>query len=505
MTLKLLTIGDSISQGFMSGAAAQTHLAYSTLAARALGLKPTHKPTGAADEYVIPVWPCNGLPLNLEAVFRRINRRVGDRIDFFDWPGVLVTAGSEIDRVEDCYEKGEGSPGRPFGAAPYFHNLAVQGFDVADAWQVTPKLCLEQIKLKESKPKPADDFLQPPSASFYRTAYNVLNPQRDPAKDDWSALTWLEHLAETQGVENLFLWLGANNALGTVISLTVRATNGPRSSFHPGMSRPERDENFNLWSPEHFRIDYEALIDRALAALAKNAHDDWKVFVGTVPAVSVAPLAKGVGDVFEMDDPFGVIQPKALYYQYYTYVIFDDEYARKGGKKLVLRDLYEIDRYIAAYNRIIRETLAKANQALGKERFFVVDICEHLLRAAWKRNKGSPTYDWPPEIRQRFPMIDTRFYYATAEGHMEAGGIFSLDGIHPTAIGQGIIAHEFLKVLRQARPGEAIGPLDWEAIYKSDALYQEPLRLMPSIRASDGAAKIFLAAASAMDRIRPVG
>lgn len=37
--MKLFTLGDSISQGFMSGAAAQTDLAYSTLIARCMGLE----------------------------------------------------------------------------------------------------------------------------------------------------------------------------------------------------------------------------------------------------------------------------------------------------------------------------------------------------------------------------------------------------------------------------------------------------------------------------------
>jgi len=38
--MKLFTIGDSISQGFMSMAAARTELSYSTLMARVLGLTP---------------------------------------------------------------------------------------------------------------------------------------------------------------------------------------------------------------------------------------------------------------------------------------------------------------------------------------------------------------------------------------------------------------------------------------------------------------------------------
>lgn len=505
MSLKLVTIGDSISQGFMSGAAARTDLCYSTLLARAMGLNPTSTDTGSASDYLIPAWPCDGLPVNLEAMLRRVARKAGGRIDFFDWPLAFQTVASAVDQVEDCYERGEAAPSRPFGTTDGFHNLAVQGYDVADAWQVTPTLCLDQIKLKESHPPRADDILQPPSASFYRTAYNVLNPQRDPGKNDWSSLDWLKHMAETQGIENLILWLGANNALGTVISLTVRATNGPGSTYRSDMTRPERDENFNLWSPDHFATDYVDLLERVEAALAGNVFADWKVFVGTVPAVSIAPLAKGVGESYDLDDPFGVIKGKAAYSKYYTYALFDEDYAQKGGKKLGVRDIYSIDSYIAGYNKTIKRETTARNTAMGQSRYHIVDICEVLLKAAWKRNNGAPTYDWPKGVTNHFPMVDTRFYHATEEGTLEQGGLFSMDGIHPTAIGQGLIAHEFREVINAARPKAKLAPLDWDAIFASDTLYQSPIRIMPSIRASDDGAKLILSVMASLDRVRKIG
>lgn len=505
MSIKLVTIGDSISQGFMSGAAARTDLCYSTLVARAMGLNPTETPTGAADDYVIPAWPAGGLPMNIEAVLRRVQRKVGKRIDVFDWPAALATVAREMDKLEDHYERGPCRTDLPSGPVRGYHNLAVQGFDVADAWLVTPDLCLDQIERKERHPPRKDDILQGPSASFYRTAYNVLNPQRDAALNNWSTLDWLKHLAESEGVENLVLWLGANNALGTVISLSVQATNGPGSTYRRDMTRPERDERFNLWSPQDFEDDYVELMDRVEAALAGNVAPDCRVFVGTVPAVSIAPLAKGVGDSFDLDDPFGVVMPKAKYSRYYTYALFDENYAHDGGKKLDMRDIYSIDSYIAEYNKVIRREVAARNTTAGTQRFHIVDICEVLLRAAWKRNNGAPTYKWPEGVLARFPMIDTRFYHANHEGRMEQGGLFSMDGIHPTAIGQGLIAHEFLKVIRAARPSLKLGTLDWNAIYASDALYQDPIRILPSIRGAADGAKMLLSLMTAMDRVRKVG
>jgi hypothetical protein len=102
-------------------------------------------------------------------------------------------------------------------------------------------------------------------------------------------------------------------------------------------------------------------------------------------------------------------------------------------------------------------------------------------------------------------MIDTRYYHANTEGLMEQGGLFSLDGIHPTAIGQGLIAHEFLKVFRVARPDQRFKEVDWKAIYESDALYQDPIRIMPSLRNSAEGAKMILSLMTALNRVRTVG
>ena len=68
--MKLFTIGDGVSQGFMSAAAARTDLTYSTLIVCSMDLKLT-------DEYRYPNWELDGLPLNLERAFREPNLSAG--------------------------------------------------------------------------------------------------------------------------------------------------------------------------------------------------------------------------------------------------------------------------------------------------------------------------------------------------------------------------------------------------------------------------------------------
>ena len=81
---------------------------------------------------------------------------------------------------------------------------------------VTPSLCVKRIAADVSGAE--DGFFDLPNKRFERTAHAVLNPARNPAYNDFSQLRWLEeHHVNGDGVENLVLWLGSNNALGTIV------------------------------------------------------------------------------------------------------------------------------------------------------------------------------------------------------------------------------------------------------------------------------------------------
>lgn len=99
--LKLFTIGDSVSQGFMSLAAARTDLAYSTLIARSLNLE-------VGREYLIPRWEAGGLPVNLEDACRRIEP-YGPNIWGPEWLRVIRAIDDVVDAAEDHYESGPGA------------------------------------------------------------------------------------------------------------------------------------------------------------------------------------------------------------------------------------------------------------------------------------------------------------------------------------------------------------------------------------------------------------
>ena len=127
--MKLFTIGDSISQGFMSLAGARTDLAYSSLIAKAMGLKV------GSSKYPIAAWGEGGMPLNLELLARRLERVAGANINLLEWPQVLFLINDQIDRIEDYYERGPGRAAAPYhGGEDEFANISVWGQTVADAW-----------------------------------------------------------------------------------------------------------------------------------------------------------------------------------------------------------------------------------------------------------------------------------------------------------------------------------------------------------------------------------
>lgn len=281
------------------------------------------------------------------------------------------------------------------------------------------------------------------------------------------------------------LWLGANNALGTIVWMDVRST-AEADELPLAMDLDQRN-SFNLWTTEHFEAEYEELMEKVQDILSRGKCD-CKVFAGTVPAVTIAPLARGVGNSREEDDPFKVLK-RTTYFDRYTYFLFGHDYARRSGNSLTFEQAYEIDSTIAEYNKIIKRIVAAYNRKGmdtegPKVEYFIVDICDQLLRLAFKRNHGKSTYELPQEIidlnKRLGSTVDTVYYTGDRTGRMSAGGVFSLDGVHPTALGHGLIASEFLKVFEKAKVPMVRG-LDWNGNAASDSLYTSPISLMPEL------------------------
>jgi hypothetical protein len=103
---------------------------------------------------------------------------------------------------------------------------------------------------------------------------------------------------------------------------------------------------------------------------------------------------------------------------------------------------------------------------------------------AYKRNAGDPPYKFPPYFEFIYPKPNTKYYYADENRHLIQGGFFTLDGVHPSPIAQGLLAYEFLKVMKSAGL-VADADLPWTSIFGNDLLYTRPISIMQEIYKKD--------------------
>jgi len=144
---RLVTLGDSLTEGFMSAAVFRTDLSWPAITAYDLGL--------TAKEFRFPTyeWPTGpgGLPVDLERLARAFQRRFGDRLDFWEYVAAAVWLRGYMDDVEDFWERGPGST-EPAVDEP-FHNMAVYGWDLLDTQLLTADSVAARIRA------PRDDWL----------------------------------------------------------------------------------------------------------------------------------------------------------------------------------------------------------------------------------------------------------------------------------------------------------------------------------------------------------
>ncbi|PLZ97776.1 hypothetical protein CI592_20500, partial [Fischerella thermalis CCMEE 5328] len=88
---RLVTIGDSITHGFQSGAIFNTRLSYPAIIAREMGWKQLRYPNYDS--------PGDGLPLNLESLARNLQQKFGDNVNFLEFLPALLFLRRFLDKT----------------------------------------------------------------------------------------------------------------------------------------------------------------------------------------------------------------------------------------------------------------------------------------------------------------------------------------------------------------------------------------------------------------------
>jgi GDSL-like Lipase/Acylhydrolase len=454
---KLVAIGDSLAQGFQSGAILKTDLSFPAMIARSFGLSVG---SSVADDFRIPSYNGNGLPINIEALLLFMSAKLGTEISLDEWilhfPTLL---GEFLDDTEYLYERGQGSIPSSFNGQ--FHNLSIWGFRVLDTLTVHSDYC---DRIIETSGEIKNNFLSVPSAAMYRTARQVLNPAHEQQKGQWTQLDNLQAICDTEGgVENLIVWMGANDCLGTVGALEIKQMSDNFASIDP-----EKRHQLNLTHPKIFGQEYSALI----AKIKKVISPTTRVFVATIPYVTIPPIATGIGK----------LSSNSKYFEYYgRFFCTEDNFNHSSNSHLTGAEIQKIDRIIDEFNQIIRDEVA-----LAGDNWHLVDTGGILNSLAVKRNHSMDAPDRPLKAYYaslgfidhpllQLDPIPSVLSLRTENGIRTSGGLFSLDGMHPSTIGYGIVAEAFLiEMQKSGVPNADPTRLDWSHIIAQDSLFQSP-------------------------------
>lgn len=421
---RLVAIGDSLTQGFQSGAVYATGISYPAIIAYELGW---------LDSYRYPRYGGpGGLPLNVELLLRRLEERFGTDLSWWEVPLALFVGRQFMDEVEDYWERGPGAV--PPAPTADVHDLAVYGWDLRDALERTYGSCLAGIGT------PKDDLVnQVVENNNLRAAlrvYPAAPADHDLTLFDVAARLGGDHDDGTDhGIETLIVCLGANNALSAVTGLRV-AWSGD------GYDDLGRKGAYTVWRPEHFAAEFAQVVAKVRTIGAR--HVVW----ATVPHVTIAPIARGIGRKQDVG---------SAYFPYYARPwVKDADFDASRDQHISGGEARAVDVAIDLYNETIEDAV-RAGRGDGLD-WYLLDVAGLLDRLASRRYITDPNarpswwtpYPLPPALSALTPPPDSLFLTGDGRGGRATGGLFSLDGVHPTTVGYGILAQEIINVMRRA-------------------------------------------------------
>lgn len=415
---RLVVIGDSIWQGMQSGGLSRTEWSPGAIVARHAGFEFRHARFDAGGG--------TGIPMDLERVLRHLEDKYGAEVGPLELPHALVTARALMGESEKYWE-GVGTRLRTTVIdGPMNHNLSVYGWDVRDVMSLNADT--ERVRLHKAK---NNLIFQVPEGSPEIVAISVLDTARNGNGRALTPVGAARHFGDNGRIDTLVVGVGANNALRAMIDLRLQW------SQDDGYTDRQRKSAYTVWDPKHFEADYQLLADRLKEV------DTNRVVFTTVPHVTIAPIAHGVG---------GFVDAESQYYRFYTRPwITSNDFDPSRHDHINGSDARAVDVAIDAYNRSIEHIVAEARRQ--GHNWLVLDASAMLDRLAVRRNaRAEQRADWyepyplPPEVAALDLVPDARFFWSDAHGRRQ-GGLFSLDATHPDTLGYGLLAQELVHVM----------------------------------------------------------
>ncbi len=455
---RLIAIGDSLTLGFNNGCIYRTDLNYPSMLARSM-----------ANDVRLeqPVFTAQGgLPLNLEILIRGLCDIYGKNINPSQYITALRYMYTTSRRIKRYWDGGY-IPLNEDREIPY-HNQSVWGYAINDAWLMTEKISREYI---EANPAPFNMLGILHGNAMYTTSRCVLNPSFGSEYENNNMLQNARYFAENGGIENLIVFLGANNVTGAVTDLNIKYSEKDQLEQLPF------NRTYSVTRPEHFELLYRKLAEQVSTMKAG------RIITSTIPHITIPPVTRGINSDLSTN--------QTGYFDYYTrFWIWDDTFDPEIHPYLTKEQAIELDQLVDSYNEIIRKVAAEYG-------WIVVPLCDYIDTMANRRLPANIRYHCSKNFigalkrnpQTQYLVKDNKYCTLTAEylrlndenGQIYKGGIFSLDGLHPTTIGYGFIAEQFYETMKNAGV-HFERPLDWDFIIANDSLVTNPPYLLIELR-----------------------
>ncbi|TNE69458.1 hypothetical protein EP331_14425 [bacterium] len=447
---RLVTLGDSLTQGFQSGAIYRTDLSYPAFIAKALGA-PFNQANFTAQA---------GLPINVEVLLRGIEDVYGEDITWDETVGVTQHTLQTLLRIKKYWEGKVVSLRTQHDDMP-FHNQSLFSATISDALNLSDAVCKAYIEVSKE-----DDsyFNLLAHNAFYTAGRRIINPNFSALGYKNTLFSNVEWFSEHGGIENLIVYLGSNNLVGAITDLSIRVADETDLSKQPF----ERDAT--VYPPTVFRKAYEKLAEKVNSLHVKH------VYTATIPIITQAPLLKKV--VFNNTT-------------YFTHVwVQETDFNPDLHPHLMEADVNLLETYAHQYNQIICEVAEKNGWHVLRVDEIVTQLNPNLRtlpqdkifpKGLLRALKANSTTRHLVNSRDKI-LLNTEYPNIIPEtGQLKTGGIFTLDGIHPTTIAYGLLAAGFIRLM-QKNGVKFSSSLDWNTIVDEDTLTNNPPHLLNDMR-----------------------
>lgn len=456
---KLVVLGDSISQGFNNGGIYRTDINFPAFLARCFEPEPEFRQPSFVAQ--------GGIPLNLEAIIRGLADDFGDTLEWNEYLPAAKYLYTTLRRIKKYWEGKITDLAREQQTRP-FHNQSVWGISPNDSWLITQKKAEEYIK-EHTNNHALFDML--PDHAMYTTASLVLNPSFNQKFCERSLLDNIQHLQDHGGIENLLVTLGHNNIIGAVTNLEIV------HSEKDDIEKLPYERNYTVTRPEHFEYEFRKLAQKVTAIGAEN------IFTQTIPYATIPPVTRGINS--------DKTQPEGKYFDYYTrYWIWDDNFDPEKHPFLTREEVIELDNTVDAYNHSIRKIAREFGWA-------VVPVNKYVSGIAHRRQAGELDIPYDKDFTEAMnrnpatahlikdpkrPKFSTELIQVDKDTHkISQGGVFSIDGLHPSTIGYGLMADLYYKTMKKNGVNFQ-KPIDWDFIIENDTLLTNPPYLLVTVR-----------------------